>query len=57
MLLNSFDLLVVFIFREGCLDKDKDDKGDVVFFFFIRKSCINNFGIDCFEFFKFIYKV
>ncbi|CAG7893990.1 unnamed protein product, partial [Brassica rapa] len=57
MLLNSPDSLVVSISREGCLDKDKDDKGDVVPLSSTRKSRINNFGIDCLESLKFTYKV
>ncbi|CAH2067989.1 unnamed protein product [Thlaspi arvense] len=57
MLLSSPDSLVVSISREGCLDKDKDDKGDVMPFSSTRKSRINNFGIDCLESLKFTYKV
>ncbi|WZZ34279.1 hypothetical protein YC2023_017680 [Brassica napus] len=57
MLLNSPDSLVVSISREGCLDKDKDDKGDVVPLSSTRKSRVNNFGIDCLESLKFTYKV
>ncbi|CAF1915313.1 unnamed protein product [Brassica napus] len=57
MLLNSHDSLVVSISREGCLDKDKDDKGDVVPLSSTRKSRVNNFGIDCLESLKFTYKV
>ncbi|CAH8355998.1 unnamed protein product [Eruca vesicaria subsp. sativa] len=57
MLLNSPDSLVVSISREGYLDKDKDDKGDVVILSSTRKSRVNNFGIDCLESLKFTYKV
>ncbi|KAJ0231027.1 Gamma-tubulin complex component [Hirschfeldia incana] len=57
MLLNSPDSLVVSISREGYLDKDRDDKGDVVPLSSTRKSRVNNFGIDCLESLKFTYKV
>ncbi|CAH8356142.1 unnamed protein product [Eruca vesicaria subsp. sativa] len=57
MLLNSPDSLVVSISREGCLDKDTDDKGDVISLSSTRKSRVNNFGIDCLESLKFTYKV
>ncbi|KAL0878423.1 hypothetical protein Bca101_028129 [Brassica carinata] len=57
MLLNSPDSLVVSISREGYLDKEKDDKGDVVPLSSTRKSRVNNFGIDCLESLKFTYKV
>ncbi|KAL1199333.1 Gamma-tubulin complex component 3 [Cardamine amara subsp. amara] len=57
MLLSSPDSLVVSISREGCLDRDKDDKGDVIPLSSTRKSRINSFGIDCLESLKFTYKV
>ncbi|KAF8046278.1 hypothetical protein N665_3874s0001 [Sinapis alba] len=57
MLLNSPDSLVVSISREGCSDKDKDDKGDLAPLSSTRKSRVNNFGIDCLESLKFTYKV
>lgn len=57
MLLSSPDSLVVSISREGCLDRDKDDKNDVIPPSSTRKSRANNFGIDCLESLKFTYKV
>lgn len=57
MLLSSPDSLVVSISREACLDRDKEDKGDVVPLSSTRKSRINSFGIDCLESLKFSYKV
>ncbi|ESQ27060.1 hypothetical protein EUTSA_v10018067mg [Eutrema salsugineum] len=57
MLFSSPDSLVVSISREGCLDKDKDDKGYVIPLSSSRKSRVNNFGIDCLESLKFTYKV
>ncbi|EOA36625.1 hypothetical protein CARUB_v10011863mg [Capsella rubella] len=56
-LLSSPDSLVVSISREDCLDRDKDDKGDVIPLSSTRKSRANNFGIDCLESLKFTYKV
>ncbi|VVA95921.1 unnamed protein product [Arabis nemorensis] len=57
MLLSSPDSLVVSISGEGCLDRDKDNKGDVIPVSSTRKSRINNFGIDCLDSLKFTYKV
>ncbi|CAN8277832.1 unnamed protein product [Cochlearia groenlandica] len=57
MLLSSPDSLVVSISGEGCVDRDQDDKGDVMPLPLTRKSRINNFGIDCLESLKFTYKV
>uniref|UniRef100_A0A1J3C9T0 Gamma-tubulin complex component n=1 Tax=Noccaea caerulescens TaxID=107243 RepID=A0A1J3C9T0_NOCCA len=57
MLLSSPDSLVVSISREACLDRDKEDKGDVLPLSSTRKSRINSFGIDCLESLKFSYKV
>ncbi|KAG2252634.1 hypothetical protein Bca52824_082770 [Brassica carinata] len=57
MLLNSPDSLVVSISRKSCLDKDKDDKSNVIPLSSFRKSRPNNFGIDCLESLKFTYKV
>ncbi|KFK42428.1 hypothetical protein AALP_AA2G254900 [Arabis alpina] len=53
MLLSSPDSLVVSI----SLDRDKDDKGDVIPVSSTRKSRVNNFGIDCLDSLKFTYKV
>nr|AAF79606.1 F5M15.11 [Arabidopsis thaliana] len=57
MLLSSPDALVVSISSEGCLDRDKDDKGDVKSLSSPRESSVNNYAIDCLESLKFTYKV